>query len=472
MRQFKQIVLVALFVICGVARLFAAKPSSNNRDSLDSLAYFLEESAWQKTPQTFYSEMQKKGCRFVFADDSRKVLVSNSKEAVFFDKIPVFETRIYWKDSGLDRVELSLYNKGDAEVEIREADFFALVKELGGLLDSKTATKGTNGGTKKPAQNKFVCSRQWTEKSPLAMMEWAYSEKVRNGNKQLPFAAEYIRIVFAHKSGTGAEDKAALTGTGLMAKRKSMMMLRKDVVRDSRGDVYIDGIPMVDQGQKGYCAASSAERVLRHYGFTIDQHQVAQLAETGAKSGTSFEGFTDAIEKIGKQFSMTVSVLLRADSGGKTFEKSSTGEDLEDYNKAAKRLKSPTIDWHDYTRMVGPHSYLIDVSSIWGDMDPEVLLAAKKAQKQKLTKFQNDVMKQIDAGTPIIWSCLVGFYPEIPDIGAQGVFGHMRLIIGYNTKKKEILYSDSWGGEHALKRLPIEQAWAMTKGLIILRPRN
>ena len=49
-----------------------------------------------------------------------------------------------------------------------------------------------------------------------------------------------------------------------------------------RGDVFVDNVPMVDQGQKGYCAAASAERVLRYYGVEIDEHQVAEAAGTTA----------------------------------------------------------------------------------------------------------------------------------------------------------------------------------------------
>jgi hypothetical protein len=81
------------------------------------------------------------------------------------------------------------------------------------------------------------------------------------------------------------------------------------------------------------------------------------------------------------------------------------------------------------------------------------------------------VQTHVDAGVTLFWSCLVGLYPEVPDIGANGVFGHMRLIVGYNQKTHEILYSDSWGPNHALKRMPETQAWAMTKGLLVLKPR-
>ena len=46
----------------------------------------------------------------------------------------------------------------------------------------------------------------------------------------------------------------------------------------------------------------------------------------------------------------------------------------------------------------------------------------------------------------------------------------MRLIIGYNQPKHEILYSDSWGAGHELKRMPIEDAWTMTTGALLIEP--
>jgi len=66
----------------------------------------------------------------------------------------------------------------------------------------------------------------------------------------------------------------------------------------------------------------------------------------------------------------------------------------------------------------------------------------------------------------------VGKYPENPPIGQEGAFGHIRLIIGYNAKTQEVLYSESWGPAHALKRLPLDEAWAMTFGLTVLKPRD
>ena len=114
---------------------------------------------------------------------------------------------------------------------------------------------------------------------------------------------------------------------------------------------------------------------------------------------------------------------------------------------------------------------MVDVSAIWNALDPQILMESRLRRNQDFTKFLANIRANVDAGIPLFWSCLVGIYPEVPDLGAQGAFGHMRLIIGYNSKTHEILYSDSWGANHALKRMPEKQAWAMTRGLLVLKPR-
>jgi hypothetical protein len=61
------------------------------------------------------------------------------------------------------------------------------------------------------------------------------------------------------------------------------------VERLASGDVKLRGIPMVDQGEKGYCVVASLERVLRYYGAAVDQHELAQLANSDGNAGTSMD---------------------------------------------------------------------------------------------------------------------------------------------------------------------------------------
>ena len=63
---------------------------------------------------------------------------------------------------------------------------------------------------------------------------------------------------------------------------------------------------------------------------------------------------------------------------------------------------------------------------------------------------------------------MLGVFPEegIPQLSG----GHLRLIIGYNEKNDEILYSDSWGAGHELKRMSTPDAYGATTSLRMIKP--
>ena len=117
---------------------------------------------------------------------------------------------------------------------------------------------------------------------------------------------------------------------------------------------------------------------------------------------------------------------------------------------------------------IAPPGRMIDVSGMFYSMKPEVLLDARTKNKADVTRFERGVEDHVNVGIPLVWSVMLGIYPEkgIP----QNAGGHMRLIIGYNNKTQEILYSDSWGAGHELKRMPLPQAVAMTTGLTTIEP--
>ena len=89
-------------------------------------------------------------------------------------------------------------------------------------------------------------------------------------------------------------------------------------------------------------------------------------------------------------------------------------------------------------------------------------------QKSKFTKFMKDIHEQVSKGIPLFWGVTLGTYPEPGLMQANG--GHTRLIIGYNDRKKEILYTDSWGAGHELKRMPAEWAWTISHLLMYMKP--
>ena len=432
---------------------------------LDILGYFKDSAAWSKSPDSFIIENRPYG--FQFLDAERTSAFSPEKGRMTFGRFYVYETRVYWKDAAIRRVETSIYNKGDANLPVSREKFEASIRDISDFL-TQSFGQPEHEPDSKPVPKKVVKRLAWKRKSPLLQLEWAYVEPHadKDSGFRVPYTPEYIRVVIVPRTGHAAADNANLTGRSILVKAKSLRQLKTNIVKNSKGDVVIENIPMVDQGQKGYCAAATAERILRYFGLDIDQHQVAQLAETSAQGGTSIEGINDAITSIGKSFSLDQKFLIATDKG-KSFQDSQFYRDLKDYNAAAKRAKKPEVNWEKHTV-----NHMVDITSLWNAMDPQILLQSRMRRNQDFTKFTANIRSYVDSGIPLFWSCLVGLYPEVPDVGSGGqAFGHMRLIIGYNTKTHEILYSDSWGPNHALKRMPESQAWAMTKGLLVLKPR-
>ncbi len=140
------------------------------------------------------------------------------------------------------------------------------------------------------------------------------------------------------------------------------------MVRESEaGHRYIGGIPMIDQGDKGYCAAATLARVLQYYGYAVDQHALADLAETEAQLSESARGGT---------------------------------------------LRENIID--AMSRICGSTPFRL---------------------KEIREEHPKEIREVIDRGIPIIW-----FIP-----------GHARLLIGIHPQNNQIVYSDSWGPEHAYK---------------------
>ena len=78
----------------------------------------------------------------------------------------------------------------------------------------------------------------------------------------------------------------------------------------------------------------------------------------------------------------------------------------------------------------------------------------------------------MDRGVPVMWALQLGLFPENGEKAKQFGGGHMRLIIGYNDKTNEIIFSDSWGAGHEKKRMAAPDASGATMGLYILQPSS
>ena len=112
------------------------------------------------------------------------------------------------------------------------------------------------------------------------------------------------------------------------------------------------------------------------------------------------------------------------------------------------------------------------MSGLLEAMDGDLLRQARTKRQSDLTHLKNDVIKYVDVGIPLIWDVYLGLVEEKPKLSEQMSGGHLRLIIGYNKKTDELLYTDSWGRGHELKRLEVGDAMTMTFGLYVIKPNS
>jgi hypothetical protein len=229
---------------------------------------------------------------------------------------------------------------------------------------------------------------------------------------------------------------------------------RDRVKKLPNGDVRIEGIPMVDQGEKGYCFPATAERVLRSYGMRVDQNELAQLG--GNKGGsTSLRGGVEGLKLAGIRLLFRVKVVNEMEI-----------RDLEnlvrEYNLRALK--------YGRSAQIPPLAGAIDLDELMSSMRPDIFRAARLSLKADKGRFVRSIQAAVDAGNPMIWGVTLGLVPEKGLSQASG--GHARLIIGYNTTTNECLYSDSWGIGHECKRMSLDDAWLMHQFSLLLIPSN
>ena len=112
---------------------------------------------------------------------------------------------------------------------------------------------------------------------------------------------------------------------------------------------------------------------------------------------------------------------------------------------------------------------MINVAGVYGRMEPDLLREVRTKNRTGVSAFERKIKAHVEKGIPVLWSVMLGVLPE-SNVHAEKASGHMRLIIGYGEKSHEILYSDSWGLGHELKRMPVPDAWTITTGLATIEP--
>ena len=430
---FRRFLVVCALVFCTADRLFGAGEIALESVLTNAKLWSLKQDEFQSAARTF---------PFRWTSARRESARAAYPGMTLFG-LPVYEVVARFGSEKLNEITAVFYARGDAG-DLSEEKFEALKKSCIDAVSTSTGVKPTVRG--KDATNAVKAEGLiWQTQKSRYELEYSFTKEVKS--RDIPFRAEFIRLEIRP-----ADKKSGLLAAAIGVSRprfSGAMHIKRD---PSTGDVWLHDVPMVDQGQKGYCVVATAERVMRYYGNSVDANELAQVANSDAEGGTSMQAMHAALKKIAARLKVRVRSLEEPDV-------KETLALIKDYNRHAKRLKA--------TEIADPGMF-IDMGAIYRSMEYEVLKETRTRNKADFGRFQRGVQTHIDQGVPLLWSVQLGLAKEtgIP----QSAGGHMRLIIGYNTKTQEILYSDSWGAGHELKRMATADAWTITVGLTTIEP--
>lgn len=385
---------------------------SMSQDALDAIAT-VEDIGMKESPFYKWNTTARDSARF-----AQKMFSNTTTDLLLFnDTVNAEEANIEFKNGRASKLVVTLLTRGNSG-EVSAAKFDEVFKATGRALGTKLGVRPTPT-TVAGRQIIKTTAYLWTTPHTLALMEF---------NTDAPKGkVEFLRLTFTPAAARA--ELLNLAGIGSNATTLSKASLVKSVKRDQgTGDVEIAGVPMRDQGQKGYCVAASCERLFRYLGQPTDMDEIAQLVETDAERGTNPAIMYGQLKKIDER-----------------------------YNVRVKLLKIPP------RTSLGP----VNISKT----------ELERAQKADLGKL---IHENIDQGLPLLWAVLLdpsetglspnGAPPPISPVRPRNGVGHMRMIIGYNAKTGGVIYTDSWGAGHERKVMTLPQAESMTEAVFAMVP--
>ena len=358
---------------------------------------------------------------------ARYAAFRNPVRATFLG-FPVCEAIVSFNGLHPEKFYLSIYNRGDAGPMEYET-FEKLVDSFNAALTELTGEKGEEQKGRL-ANNMFLNANFRVANGYLYTVKWSVSGRSRRDS--LP---EYLQLEIEKFNPQDDPRKQSLVRVD-RSKVERPSDLVDNVRRKEDGTVWITGIPMVDQGAKGYCVAAVAERILKYYGVDdVTQHTIAQISGT-TDAGTSSRMMLEALGKAGSKFGIRV--------------------------RRARLKKIAVVQRGNY----------VYVGETMAQMNPRIFRKLRcDGESRGMNGFRREIRSRIDDGLPLVWCVQLGLVNEKRKTLQTGG-GHMRLIIGYNDKDDTIVYTDTWGAGHEFKTMPLEDAWVMTMRLISIHPRG
>ena len=227
---------------------------------------------------------------------------------------------------------------------------------------------------------------------------------------------EYVGLQIVRADFADGGGRFSRVSDGDMRKR-----LLGNVTRLSNGDVFIDNIPMVNQGPKGYCAPATFERAMRHAGVAADMYLLATLA-TQEGGGTNTAKLYDEV------------AFTTRSKGGRT------AREIPLRSLAPSKLKR----------------YLDKgVPVMWQmcSLEGYNQIANQRTRQRRTESDFVSYAKKIESEAR----------ENAPKLRTKGNY-HLCMIIGYNEATNELAVSDSWGPHYTIRWIHVDEAEAVNNG--------
>lgn len=417
-----------------------------------NIADFLDkaqQTVWTTTPPDF---QKNNGSKAIYKWNSVQKIslhyaANRTRTPLYFLDWRITEADFNFENNQLNSLSINIYNKScrtNRQFAENKNIFLKFLKKLRRAIN--TLYKNKHGRISTKLINSARCySCSWNLSSAYIVLKWSYA-----GSHQENFIAQYVTIYIYKDKRTFNEKSRSKVAV------IDLSVLKSRIKTNQLGDRYLQ-IPMVDQGKRGYCVVACAERILKYYNVNVDQHILAQAANTSNR-GTRTTDIENYMKKVGAKCNFHVKEISKYSPlvGNAKIIKF-----IKKYNRYAKRAGKKKIEIKKVK----------DYRQLFALMDEKIMVRTKiDLDKNGFRKFKLKVKATIDCGMPVLWGVTLGMVKEgkLP----QNVGGHMRLISGYNPRTDEIIYSDSWGKGHDLKKISWGKAWAMTNMAYVFIPKK
>lgn len=414
--------------------------------------------------ETTRSGLQKKYKKTLVSDGTDSLYCPPEALKLFsFDGEKIYDLKFTFSGEQLDEIHISLYTRGDAVLKTPEKK----EKEDPEEDSPKKKKKKKNDKKKddKKKNNKNSSAKEFFKKSDAIEKNltrlYSLGEKKRSSMKMAgvkvyvsrwekkDFTVELSRAVNEDKSPeyiTVDFIRSGKTSSKLKQNIKSKIDPASLVSRLQKEDnsTYMI-LPMIDQGQKGYCVPSTIARVLAYYGSDIELHALAGMMGVDPKRGITMDKTIEVLEKIDSKIDVEFKMLYTFPD----FAPRKLNFFIKKYNSLARRKNAAELDISKGAK---------------NSFNGEIFTQLRSGDPWK-KRFFTEVRRSVDHGIPLCWGTII-----FPQKKGGACSYHLRLIVGYSTEPEGVVFSDSWGKGHERNIENLDEAWGRTMFLFSLTP--